>query len=259
MCPSQATPPGRLGDQTARLEEPRLTGTPGSGRSRAAAAVGHVYKELGRLAYGHLDETPAINLVGVTRAEAHALIAAATKRATGSVLRINDAHVWTGLPDGGLQVLWELCKKLTEYRDELRDELAVILAGQTEPLRRMLSAVPPMAARFRAVIHFAGYTTAQLVAIFATLAAEGGFTLTPEAEQAATALIAQAEADHPYGNARLVVRLLNQIISAQALRVTACSDAHDQATLSTIIEADMPEHLERNHPPSDQSRLGQYL
>ena len=196
-----------------------FAGPPGSGKSRAAAAVGRAYKELELLSSGRLDEVSAIDLVGATRAETSALVAGAAKRATGSVLMINDADAWNGLPDGGRHVLWELYKKLTEYRNELRDELTVILAGQAEPLRKLLYTAPPLAARFRPVINFPGYTPAQLAAIFAALAGEAGLSLAPEAERNAAALLAQAEAGRACGNARLAVRLLTQVIAAQARRV----------------------------------------
>lgn len=236
-----------------------FAGAPGSGKSRTAAAVGRAYKQLGLLSSGHLDEVPAMGLVGATRAETGALVAGAARRSTGGVLMISDAHAWHGLPDRGQHVLWELYKKLTEYRRELRDQLALILAGQAEPLRKLLYAAPPLAARFRAVIDFPGYTSAQLAAIFAALAGEAGLSLAPEAECKAAALLAQAEAAHPCGNARLAVRLLDRVTAAQARRLAASPGPQHPATLGTVTEADVPEHLDRDGPSSDRSWSGQYL
>jgi len=65
---------------------------------------------------------------------------------------IPDAHAWCRLPDRGQQVLRRLYQELTEWRDDL----AVILAGQAGPLRGLLRASPPLAARFPAVIDFPG-------------------------------------------------------------------------------------------------------
>jgi hypothetical protein len=236
-----------------------FAGPPGSGKSRAAAAVGRAYQELGLLSAGRLDQVSAVELVGATRAETSTLMAGAAKRTTGSVLMINDAHVWNDLPDGGRHVLWDLYQKLTEYRSELSDDLAVILAGQAEPLRKLLYAAPPLAARFRAVIDFPRYTPAQLGAIFIVLVDEAGLSLTPEAERTAAALLAQAEADRPCGNARLAVRLLTQVTAAQARRMAASPEAQLQAGLSTVIEADIPQRLDRDDPPSDEGWSGQYL
>ena len=167
--------------------------------------------------------------------------------------------LWHGLPDRGQHVLLELYKKLTEYRDELRDELAVILAGDGEPLRKLLYAAPPLAARFSAVIEFPGYKPAQLGAILPALAADAGLTLTAEAECKAAGLLAQVEADQPSGNARAAVRLLNQVIAAQARRVTACPQPQDPGALGKVIEADIPEQLVCDGPPPDGAWPGQYL
>jgi hypothetical protein len=65
---------------------------------------------------------------------------------------INDAHTWNRLPGHGDQVLRRLYEKLNEYRDAVtaKVDLALILSGQAGPLRTLLHANPPLAARFRA-------------------------------------------------------------------------------------------------------------
>jgi hypothetical protein len=49
---------------------------------------------------------------------------------------------------------------------------------------------------------------------------------------------------------RLAVRLLNQARTAQARRLAASPGAQHPVTLSMVIEADIPEHLDRDEPPS---------
>ena len=134
---------------------------------------------------------------------------------------ITDAHTWRALPDRGQHVLRCLYRKLTQARGSTAtDELAIILAGQAGPLRGLLQASPPLAARFPAIINFPGYTPGQLAAIFTTLAAEAGSPSPPAATGKAAAVLARAEADHSSGNARLAVRLLTQATASQAHRIT---------------------------------------
>jgi hypothetical protein len=90
---------------------------------------------------------------------------------------ITDAHAWYDLPDHGRPMLRCLYELLTQVRDRLREDLAVILADRARPLGELLRASPALAARFPAVIDFPGYTSDQLAVIFAALAAEAGFTL----------------------------------------------------------------------------------
>jgi hypothetical protein len=77
-------------------------------------------------------------------------------------------------------------------------------------------------------------------AIFAALADEAGLSLTPEAERTAPAILVQAEAGNACGNARLAVRPLNQVTTAQARRVATPPETQLPATLSTVIGADIP-------------------
>ena len=232
-----------------------FTGGPGTGKSRAARAVARVYRELGLLSSGHLDEVAAASMAGTTPRETGIFVGETVRRATGGIVMIPDAHAWSRLPDCGQQVLRRLYQELTERRDDL----AVILAGQASPLRDLLRASPPLAARFPAVIDFPGYTAGQLAGIFATLAGEAGFTLTPDAARKAASVLAQAEGDHRAGNARLAVRLLDQATASQARRITTAPQPRDPVTLSTIDAADIPGHVHPHDPLADDQWPGQYL
>ena len=141
-----------------------FTGGPGTGKSRAAAAIAGLYRDLGVLRYGNLIEIPAIDLPGPTARDTAAQVTEAVK-VTGDLVMITGAHAWHDLPDHGQHLLRCLYQILTEARKFHGDELAIILAGQAGPLRDMLHAAPALAARFPAVIDFPGYTPAQLTAI----------------------------------------------------------------------------------------------
>jgi hypothetical protein len=65
---------------------------------------------------------------------------------------ITDTHAWYDLPDHGRPMLRCLYELLTQVRDRLREDLAVILADQARPLGELLRASPALAARFPAVI-----------------------------------------------------------------------------------------------------------
>ncbi len=203
-----------------------FTGGPGTGKSRAARAVARIYQELGLLTLGHVTEMAAADLTGTKLRETGMLTREAFNRAGGGILMITGAHAWPALPDGGQHVLRCLHRELTSSRDDGRDALAVILAGQASPLHGLLRASPALAARFPAVIDFPCYTAGQLAAIFATLAREAGFTLAPGAAAKAATVVAQAEGGDGSGNARLAVRLMDQATARQARRImTSASPA----------------------------------
>ena len=170
---------------------------------------------------------------------------------------ITDAHAWYDLPDHGQQMVRCGYQLLTQVRDRVREDLAVILAGQARPLGELLRAGPARAARFPAAIDFPGYTADQLAAIFAALAEEAGFTLTPAAAPEAATVLGQAGGSHQCGNARVAVRLLDQIITRQARRITALP-APGPAALITTISDDIPGRIHLDEPAADNERPGQY-
>lgn len=153
---------------------------------------------------------------------------------------ITGAHAWHALPDHGQHLLRCLYQLLTESRKFHGDELAVILTGEADALRAMLHASRALAARFPAVIDFPGYTPAQLTGILHALAAEAGLTLTPDATNKATAVLAAAENGQVTGNARLAVQLLTQATTNQAHRVITGPQPSGPTALAAICPADIP-------------------
>jgi stage V sporulation protein K len=237
-----------------------FTGPAGSGKSRTAMAVGQAYRELGVLSDGRVHQAAAADLAGAGPEETGKLVAEAARLANGGILMVNGAHGWDRLPDRGQQALRRLYEVLSEYRLTLGDDLAVILAGEAEPLGRLLRGMPPLDARFRAVIDFPGYTSRQLAAIFVTLADEAGLRLTSAARAKAAAVLDRAGSGHVPGNARLAVGLLNQATAAQARRLAAWSSrSQTAAALSTISELDIPDRLSPDTVSPDDDWPGQYL
>jgi AAA lid domain/ATPase family associated with various cellular activities (AAA) len=237
-----------------------FTGGPGSGKSWTAVALGQTYKKLGVLSSGRVQQIAAADLAGTGPDETGKLVGEAFQQATGGILMINDAHVWNRLPARGDQVLRRLYENLNEYRELLNQEVAVILAGQAVPLRRMLHDNPPLAARFRAVIDFPGYTPEQLTVIVIALADEAGLRLTTAARSKAAAVLARAEEGRNSRNARLAVALVNQATAAQARRVAAeSSRSQNPGILNTITDTDIPDCLHPNAAFPDDDWPGQYL
>ena len=200
----------------------------------------------------------AADLIATEPREAARLVDEAAGLVPGGVLVITDAHAWHHLPDHGRQMLRCLYQLLTQVRDRVREDLAVILAGRAGPLGELLRVNPALAARFPAVIDFPGYTADELASVFAALAEEAGFTLTPAVVGKAAIILGQAESRLRSGNARLAVRLLDQATTGQARRIAALS-APDLATLSTISPDDIPRQIQLDSPITDDEQPGQYL
>ncbi len=113
---------------------------------------------------------------------------------------------------------------------------------EDRPLLKWLHGYPQLAARFLPVVDFPGYAPEQLSAMFGELADEAGLRLTVAARRKAAAVLEVAERGEASGNARLAVRLLNEVRAVQARRVSrGRGSGGDLAELVTITEADIPE------------------
>ena len=77
-----------------------FTSGPGSGKSRAAAAAGRIYRQLSVLSAGHLTEVASADLAGTTSRETSRLMREAASSARGGVLLITDAHAYASLRPG---------------------------------------------------------------------------------------------------------------------------------------------------------------
>jgi len=233
-----------------------FTGGPGSGKSRAAAAVARAYRGLGVLSSGHLIEIASAGLPAQDLQRTGTVVREAASRGRGGVLMITGAHGYAGLRHRDHLVLRSLHEMLTEFRDDL----AVILAGQAGPLHKVLQSSPSLASQFPAVIDFPGYSTGQLAAIFTVLAREAGFTLTPDAARLVARVLSRPAQAPGCGNARLAVRLLDQAIARQARRITGATHPPTDDELCTLRGDDIA-GLPATEPanPADDRPPGQYL
>jgi hypothetical protein len=87
---------------------------------------------------------------------------------------------------------------------------------------------------------------------------EAGFTFDPRRRAEGRHRARPGRNGQGSGNARLAVRLLDQVTVSQARRITTAAQIPDLATLSTIYAADVPEHVHPPAPPADDWP-GQYL
>ncbi len=223
-----------------------LAGGPGTGKSRVAAIVGRIYRDLGVLTSGHLVEVTRADLIGEYAQGSSALVRAAVNRALGGVLLISDAHDSGGAsPARDRAATRALLELITEYRG---GNLVVILAGPGTPIRQFLLDNPDLAGRFPVTIEFPRYTGDELAAIFSSRAQEAGFTLAAGASDEARALLV-SNSSHPGGDsARLAIGLLDQAAACQARRIMTGTAPVPVAALRELLAADIQAGLMSARP-----------
>lgn len=215
-------------------------GNPGTGKTTVARIVGGLYAALGMLSKGQLIEVDGSGLVagyvGQTALKTQGVI----KSALGGVLFIDEAYSLTsgGEDDFGREAIETLVKAMEDHRDDL----AVIVAGYTEPMTGFINSNPGLHSRFNKYFYFEDYTGEQLTAIFRIRCEKNGYRLSDEADKAAAAMFDRlyAERDENFGNGRDVRNLFEDAVTRQANRLAAM-DAPSKDELMTLLPEDLEE------------------
>jgi SpoVK/Ycf46/Vps4 family AAA+-type ATPase len=229
-----------------------FTGPPGTAKTTVARLISAIYNQLGLLSNGHLIEVTRADLIGQYIGETAPLVTRAVAAALGGVLFIDEAYT-LALSDSPKDFGAEAIAALLKLMEDHRGDLIVIAAGYEREMRALLHANPGLASRFPKTVHFPGYTDGQLADIFATMAARAGLTLAEGTTARLRAILAATPRDRNFGNARHVRNLLEQAISAQALRITTAGT--DPAEIRTLRAEDLPD----SPAPAPDNTPGQYL
>jgi stage V sporulation protein K len=130
---------------------------------------------------------------------------------------------------------------LLKRMEDLRDRLAVIVAGYPDEMREFINSNPGLQSRFSRYFCFDHYEPGELVDIFEIFTANSRFVLTTGARRSIQELV-QAEygrRDRSFGNGRFVRNLFERVVERQANRIAEVSPLTDEI-LCSITAWDVP-------------------
>jgi stage V sporulation protein K len=216
-----------------------LTGNPGTGKTTVARLLGQIYSQLGVLSKGHFVEVDRTQLVAGYVGQTAPKTTAVVESALGGVLFIDEAYAL--VPEErkdpfGEEAINTLLRLMVDHADDL----VVIVAGYKNEMVRFIESNPGLKSRFSRSIHFADYSTAELVEIFKARCQECGYQISEATLASVEGLVSEFEPQiGELGNGRFIKNVFDRCIALQCNRLAALvSPSKDE--LITFMDCDIP-------------------
>ena len=198
-------------------------GRPGTGKTTVCKIFGSLLRQAGALSKGHVVVCDRSTFIGTLWGDEERSVRQVVEIARGGVLMIDEAYLLcsTHEHDPGRIVLQQLMNLLA---DERQRDIAVVLCGYKEPMRRLIEMNPGLASRFPNQFEFCDFTIDELLDITLRRVAEYDYHFTPQAWEkyrSQLTLAYQNRDPETWGNARYVANLLERIYIRHATRCVA--------------------------------------
>lgn len=214
-----------------------FTGNPGTGKTTVARIVGRIYNKLGLLSKGHFVEVSRTDLIAGYQGQTALKVKKVIEKAKGGVLFIDEAYSITEnehMDSYGRECLTELTKALEDYRDDL----AVIVAGYTEPMNVFFHSNPGLRSRFNTFIEFEDYNQDELFGILKGMCLSNDYKLSEDIASEIYKHFEQIVNNKPsdFSNGRYVRNIFESITIHHARRVSKISNPSKEDLVCIKVE-----------------------
>lgn len=198
-----------------------FTGNPGTGKTTVARILGQYLHSIGALDSGHVVEVDRTDLVGQYVGHSDAQTKAKIQEALGGILLVDEAYALAKPDDDSKDYGKDVINALNKAMEDHRDNLCVIFTGYKKPMEQFLKANEGLKSRVTHFIDFPDYEVPELMQIFDMRLERENLTVTDGAHEEIERVLTNEKesSQESFGNARLVRKLVDKIVKAQAARL----------------------------------------
>lgn len=195
-------------------------GSPGTGKTTVCKIFGSLLRQAGALSKGHIVICDRGTFIGTLWGDEERSIRQVLEMAKGGVLMIDEAYLLNGKHEGdpGKLVLQLLMNILA---DETQRDIAIVLCGYKEPMRKLLNTNPGLQSRFPNKFEFADFTINELLEITRRRIKEYDYKFSIQAWDKYKDMLTQAyqmRDPETWGNGRFIANQLERIYIQHADR-----------------------------------------
>ncbi|MEL6141740.1 MAG: AAA family ATPase, partial [Bacteroidota bacterium] len=196
-------------------------GNPGTGKTTVAEMMGKLYKKMGLLSQGHVFVADRVDLVGEYIGQTAPKTRDVIEKARGGVLFIDEAYSLARANDDGKDFGREVIEILVKEMSNGPGDLAVIVAGYPDEMKRFLESNPGLRSRFKHFYEFRDFLPQELSIIADYACRKKDVELTIPAKDRIDEMIIKAYRDRnrTFGNARFVGDLIEKAKIQMGLRL----------------------------------------
>jgi len=222
-----------------------ITGNPGTGKTTIVRTLGALFKAIGLLKTETVIEVNGNDLKGSYLGQSKDKVNEKCDEAMGGILFVDEAYVLADTQRGGAADSFakEAVEILMTRFENDRTKFVGVVAGYEKEMQVFLDTVNPgMRRRFKHYLSLSDYSADELFAIFNSMVKKAGYTMTPEAGEAAKAAITDMfnNKGKNFGNAGEIRVFFEKTTSRLATRLSALSKEERSDKLKTIEACDIP-------------------
>ena len=228
-------------------------GRPGTGKTTVCKIFGSLLRKAGALSKGHVVVCDRGTFIGTLWGDEERSMRQVLEIAKGGVLMIDEAYLLNGsnANDPGKMVIQLLMNVLA---DETQRDIAIVLCGYKEPMKKLLDLNPGLQSRFPNKFEFPDFTIDELLEITKRRVEDYHYTFTTEAwEKYVSILSAAYQSRDPltWGNARFIGNQLERIYIQHASRCVKQQSSGKSELLSLT-----PEDIVSIEVPRQKTKIG---